>query len=374
MAALQRHAIQIRGQVQGVGFRPFVYRLAVRHGLSGFVRNDGAGVTIEVQGPAQAVADFLSDLRQPPPLARIDTLLIDALPPGSTEPPCSFQIAATSGGATTADITPDTAICAACLSELFAPHDRRYRYPFLNCTDCGPRYTITAQLPYDRPNTSMAGFALCPACEREYRDPADRRFHAQPNACPVCGPRLQLLDAAGQPRNVDEVIAAALARLLAGEILAIKGLGGFHLVCDAQNTATVARLRQRKQRDAKPFALMVANLASLTGWVESSAIEQQLLQSPQRPIVLLRQSAASMQNLADIAPGLAHLGVMLPYTPLQYLLFHEAAGRPAGTAWLGQPHPLRLVMTSANPGGEPLVMGDAEAVHVHRHRCQMSAR
>ncbi|MFZ1492084.1 MAG: carbamoyltransferase HypF [Candidatus Competibacter denitrificans] len=362
MAALQRRAIQIRGQVQGVGFRPFVYRLAVRHGLSGFVRNDGAGVTIEVQGPPQAVADFLSDLRQPPPLARIDTLLIEALPPSSTEPPCSFTIATTSGGAATADITPDTAICAVCLSELFAPYDRRYRYPFLNCTDCGPRYTITAQLPYDRPNTSMAGFALCPACEREYRDPADRRFHAQPNACPVCGPRLQLLDAAGQPRNVDEVIAAALARLLAGEILAIKGLGGFHLVCDAQNTATVARLRQRKQRDAKPFALMVANLASLTGWVESSAIEQQLLQSPQRPIVLLRQSAASMQNLADIAPGLAHLGVMLPYTPLQYLLFHEAAGRPAGTAWLGQPHALRLVMTSANPGGEPLVMGDAEAV------------
>lgn len=362
MAAIQRQAIQIRGQVQGVGFRPFVYRLAQRYGLSGFVRNDGAGVDIEVQGSAQAVADFLTDLRQPPPLARIDTLLINALPLDFTEPPQAFSIAATCGGITTADITPDTAICASCLTELFDPHDRRYRYPFINCTDCGPRYTITAQLPYDRPNTSMAGFALCPSCEREYRDPADRRFHAQPNACPVCGPQLNLLDATGQPLNVSDVIAATLERLLAGEILAIKGLGGFHLVCDAQNAATVTRLRQRKQRDAKPFAIMVANSASLTPWIESNEIEQQLLQSPQRPIVLLRQSAASLQNLPDIAPGLAHLGVMLPYTPLQYLLFHEAAGRPTGTAWLAQPHSLRLIMTSANPGGEPLVIGDEEAV------------
>ncbi len=385
MAALQRRAIRIRGQVQGVGFRPFVYRLAARHGLSGFVRNDGAGVEIEVQGSAAALENFLQDLRQPPPLARIDALRVRELP-SQPQDAGSFVIAATGGGAVTADVTPDTAICANCLAELLDPHDRRHRYPFINCTDCGPRYTLTAALPYDRPNTSMAGFALCPACAREYRDPNDRRFHAQPNACPVCGPRLTLRDADGKPVAVDDVIAAAMARLLAGEILAIKGLGGFHLVCDAQNAAAVTRLRQRKQRDAKPFAVMAANIASLASWVEVSEDERELLESPQRPIVLLRSPRpsgegpgvraapsprlpgegsgirANARPLPDIAPGLAHLGVMLPYTPLHYLLFHEAAGRPGGAAWLDQPQSLLLVMTSANPGGEPLVIGDEEAV------------
>jgi hydrogenase maturation protein HypF len=387
MAALQRRAIRIRGQVQGVGFRPFVYRLAARHGLSGFVRNDGEGVEIEVQGSAAALEDFLQDLRQPPALARIDALRVRELP-SQPQDAGSFVIAATGGGAVTADVTPDTTICANCLAELFDPRDRRHRYPFINCTDCGPRYTLTAALPYDRPNTSMAGFALCPACAREYRDPNDRRFHAQPNACPVCGPRLTMRDVEGKPVAVavDDVIAATLARLLGGEIVAIKGLGGFHLVCDAQNAAAVARLRQRKQRDAKPFAVMAANIASLASRVEVSEDERQLLESPQRPIVLLRSPrppgegpgvrAASSprppgegpgvrpneQSLTDIAPGLAHLGVMLPYTPLHYLLFHEAAGRPVGTAWLEQPQPLLLVMTSANPGGEPLVIGDEEAV------------
>ena len=360
MTALQRRAIRICGQVQGVGFRPFVYRLATRHGLSGFVRNDGAGVEIEVQGPAMSLDGFLADLRQPPTLARIDALTSDGLPPRpSTE--TAFVIAATGGGAMTADVTPDTAICANCLAELFDPQNRRYRYPFINCTDCGPRYTITAALPYDRPNTSMAGFVLCPACAREYRDPDDRRFHAQPNACPVCGPRLTLRDADGKPVAVEDVVAATLERLLAGEILALKGLGGFHLVCGARNAVVVARLRQRKQRDAKPFAVMAANIASLANRVEIGESERQLLGSPQRPIALLRQRA-DVEPLPGIAPGLAHLGAMLPYTPLHYLLFHEAAGRPAGTAWLEQPQPLLLVMTSANPGGEPLVIGDDEAV------------
>ncbi|MBK8181968.1 MAG: carbamoyltransferase HypF [Candidatus Competibacteraceae bacterium] len=362
MTALQRRAIWIRGQVQGVGFRPFVYQLAVRHGLSGFVRNDGAGVEIEVQGATRALDDFLSDLRQPPSLARIDTLLINALPPRPENQQASFSITTTASGAVTADITPDTAVCPHCLAELFDPSDRRYRYPFINCTNCGPRYTITAALPYDRPNTSMASFALCPACLQEYRNPADRRFHAQPNACPVCGPRLKLLNATGQPLEVEDVIAATLERLLAGEILAIKGLGGFHLVCDVQNVVTVLRLRQRKQRDGKPFAVMGVNSASLAPWVECSEVEQQLLQSPQRPIVLFRKLAASKHRLPDIAPGLAHLGVMLPYTPFHYLLFHEAAGRPTGTAWLEQPHSLLLVTTSANPGGEPLVIDNEEAV------------
>ncbi len=385
MAAIQRRAIRVRGQVQGVGFRPFVYRLATQRGLSGFVRNDGAGVEIEIQGSSPALDDFLRALHQPPTLARIDALRVNELPPDPRDEN-AFVIAASGGGAVTADITPDSAICAHCLTELFDPRDRRYRYPFINCTDCGPRYTITAALPYDRPNTSMAGFALCPDCAREYRDPGDRRFHAQPNACPVCGPRLTLRDAEGQPVAVDDVIAATLERLLAGEILAIKGLGGFHLVCDAQNAASVARLRRRKQRDAKPFAVMAANVASLACWVEGDETEWRLLESPQRPIVLLRsprppgerpgvRAAASprpsgegsgvranQQPLPGIAPGLAHLGVMLPYTPLHYLLFHEAAGRPAGAAWLEQPQSLLLVMTSANPGGEPLVIGDAEAV------------
>ena len=361
MAALQRRAIRIRGQVQGVGFRPFVYRLATRRGLGGFVRNDGAGVEIEVQGLSPVLDDFLQALRQPPPLARIDALLVKNLPPDPQDGR-TFTITPSGGGAVSADITPDSAICAPCLAELFDPGDRRYRYPFINCTDCGPRYTITATLPYDRPNTSMAGFDLCPACAREYRDPGDRRFHAQPNACPACGPRLTLRDASGQPVEVADAITAALERLLLGEILAIKGLGGFHLVCDARNAAAVIRLRQRKRRDAKPFAVMAANTGSLAAWVEIGETERRLLESPQRPIVLLRQLPKSEHCLAGIAPGLAHLGVMLPYTPPHYLLFHEAAGRPAGTAWLQQPQPLLLVMTSANPGGEPLVIGDGEAV------------
>ncbi|MCC6136811.1 MAG: carbamoyltransferase HypF [Candidatus Contendobacter sp.] len=367
----QRRAIRIRGQVQGVGFRPFIYRLAIQRGLSGWVRNDGAGVDIEIQGDAATLDDFLDALRDLPPLARIDSLQASELPALALEP--AFTIAASSSDSVSADITPDTAICRHCLAELFDPQDRRYRYPFISCTDCGPRYTITAALPYDRPNTSMAGFPLCPGCAQEYRDPGDRRFHAQPNACPVCGPRLTLRDAQGVALAAADVVTAALEGLQTGAILAIKGLGGFHLVCDAQNPAAVERLRQCKQRDAKPFAVMAANVASLTPWVEGDPEEWRLLESPQRPIVLLRRRLDSPRppgerpgvredRLPGIAPGLAHLGVLLPYTPLHYLLFHEAAGRPDGTAWLEQPQPLLLVMTSANPGGEPLVIDDDEAV------------
>ncbi len=356
----QRLAIRIRGQVQGVGFRPFVYRLATQRQLCGFVRNDSAGVEIEAQGAPEQLAAFQQDLRQPPPLARIDALWVAELPPLSGE--AGFEIAVSHRGAVTAEITPDAATCPACLAELFDPGNRRWRYPFINCTDCGPRYTITAALPYDRPNTSMAGFPLCPMCAQEYGDPGDRRFHAQPNACPVCGPRLALRDAGGQVVAVDEVMAKTLERLQAGEILAIKGLGGFHLACDARNAATVERLRQRKQREAKPFAIMAANSVSLTDWVDGDAAEWRLLESPQRPIVLMRRGLRAPHPLTGVAPRLAHLGVMLPGAPLQYLLFHEAAGRPAGTAWLEQPQELLLVMTSANPGGEPLVIGDEEAV------------
>ena len=354
-----RLAIRVRGQVQGVGFRPFVYRLARELKLDGWVRNDATGVAIEVQGPGATLERFLAGLRQPPPLARIDELRTTELPAQAGED--DFVIHASHAGPVLAEITPDTAVCAACLAELFDSADRRYRYPFINCTHCGPRYTITRAIPYDRPNTSMAGFALCPDCAREYHDPTDRRFHAQPVACPVCGPRLNLRDAKGDPLAVADAVAATLQQLQDGAILAIKGLGGFHLACDARNAAAVTRLRQRKQREAKPFAVMAAHLASLAPWVEWNEHERRLLETPERPIVLLRQRAGVDAVLPGIAPGMDRLGVMLPYTPLHYLLFHEAAAQPDGCDWLAQPWPLLLVMTSANPGGEPLVLDDEEA-------------
>ena len=360
MADSVRLGIHIRGQIQGVGFRPFVYRLAHQLKLGGWVRNDAAGVAIEAQGPAMALERFLVALRQPPPLARIDDLRTKVLPIHIEEED-GFVIHASRAGPVLAEITPDTAVCADCLAELFDPTDRRYRYPFVNCTHCGPRYTITRALPYDRPNTSMAGFPLCPDCARDYHDPADRRFHAQPVACPVCGPHLSLRDATGNPLAVADAIAATLEELRKGAILALKGLGGFHLACDAGNAATVARLRQRKQREAKPFAVMAANLASLAPWVECNEDERRLLEAPERPIVLLRRQSGMDAKLAGIAPGMDRLGVMLPYTPLHYLLFHEAAGRTDGCNWLAQAWPLLLVMTSANPGGEPLVIDYAEA-------------
>ncbi len=346
---MKRLRVRVRGQVQGVGFRPFVHGLAQRFALSGWVLNDGDGVLAEVQGDS---ADrLLAALAgEAPPLARIDAIESEELSvhPGET----GFAILASRTGAVTTGIAPDAAVCPACLAELFDPKDRRYRYPFLNCTHCGPRFTITRALPYDRPQTAMAGFALCADCAAEYADPADRRFHAQPTACPACGPRLS--------HPIEEVLAA----LRNGRIVAIKGLGGFHLACNAFDAAAVERLRERKQRNGKPFALMVANVESAERFVKVSAAERALLKGVARPVVLLRRrsGAPTLSLLPDaIAPGLAWLGVMLPYTPIHHLLFHEAAGRPDGTAWLEQPQNLALVMTSANPGGEPLAIGNAEA-------------
>jgi len=354
-----RARIEVRGIVQGVGFRPFVYRLAQELELDGWVRNDGNGVTIEAEGEGERIAAFARRIRdEAPPLARVDTVQLREAAPGFEY---GFAILESGAGRTSTAIGPDSAICADCLAELFDRNDRRYRYPFINCTNCGPRYTITRGLPYDRAMTSMAGFVQCPSCSHEYRAPEDRRFHAEPNACPLCGPRVTLLDACGNALEGD-AIAATLARLQRGEIVAIKGLGGFHLACDARNANAVARLRQRKAREEKPFAVMAANVESLQDLATIAAAESAMLQSAERPIVLLRKQPRTDVLLAGIAPGLAWLGAMLPYTPLHYLLFHEAAGRPTGTQWLLQTRAFLLVMTSANPGGEPLVTANGEAL------------
>jgi hydrogenase maturation protein HypF len=355
-----RRRVAVRGIVQGVGFRPFVYRLATELALDGWVLNDAAGVTIEVEGQAGQVERMIHRLASDAPaLARVHDVAVAqcALSTGER----GFAIRESGAGRVATAIGPDSAICSECLAEMLDPSDRRHRYAFINCTHCGPRYTITRQLPYDRPTTSMAAFAQCPACLAEYRSPLDRRFHAEPNACPVCGPRLAFLDAAGAPRSKVDPIAETLACLARGEIVAIKGLGGFHLACNARDGAAVARLRERKAREEKPLAVMVANVASVERWASVSAAERELLTSRERPIVLLARRADIDALLPGVAPGLAWLGTMLPHTPLQYLLFHEAAGRPPGTAWLAEPHDLVLVMTSANPGGEPLVTRNDEA-------------
>ncbi|HTN47987.1 MAG TPA: carbamoyltransferase HypF [Burkholderiaceae bacterium] len=361
LAPVSRRVLRVRGQVQGVGFRPFVYRLAHDLALSGQVLNDGAGVEIEIQGPDARLDEFRVRLeRDAPRLARIDAVESRAGSLRVAEP--GFVIAASAGGPVTTGVTPDAAPCPECTAEMFDPANRRWRYAFTNCTHCGPRYTITAALPYDRPNTSMARFTQCPACQHEYDDPTDRRFHAQPNACPVCGPQLALLSADGDAIATGDPIAATLAWLRAGRIVAIKGVGGFQLACDARNAAAVARLRARKAREEKPFAVMLANTASCAGLAEPNEDERALLESAERPIVLIDQHAGTRGALPGVAPGMTTVGIMLPASPLHLLLFHEAAGRPAGAAWLRQPQDLALVMTSANPGGEPLVLDNTEAV------------
>ena len=355
-----RRRIAVRGIVQGVGFRPFVWRLASELALDGFVRNDAAGVVIEVQGGAEFINRLARRIEsEAPARARIDAVDVSDCATRGHER--GFAILASEPGRAATAIGPDGAICADCLSELFDPADRRYRYAFVNCTNCGPRYTITRRLPYDRATTSMAAFAQCPSCAAEYASPRDRRFHAEPNACPACGPRLALRDAGGHAVSDVDPIAATVDRLGRGQIVAIKGLGGFHLACDARNAEAVARLRERKAREEKPFAVMVAGVASLGALAGVDGVERALLESAERPIVLLRKTAAADAALPGVAPGLAWLGAMLPYTPLQYLLFHEAAGRPAGAGWVGVPQDMVLVMTSANPGGEPLVTDNGEA-------------
>jgi hydrogenase maturation protein HypF len=375
----------VRGVVQGVGFRPFIHRLAHRHGLAGWVLNSGAGVEIHVEGAAAALADFVRDLgARPPAAARISSLEVSAAPAEGCR---GFAIrASVSGRLPTTRISPDLPVCDACLAELFAPHDRRHGYPYINCTDCGPRFSLILGLPYDRPATTMRGWPLCADCAREYHDPADRRFHAQPVACPRCGPHLRLeagdetLEitlaesvAAGRVRLMgreaegaaareappDEIVGpggaheisddaavvrAAAGLLAAGRIVAVKGLGGYHLACGARDGAAVAALRRRKFRKEKPFAVMARDLETARGLIDLSPAAEALLCSAARPIVL----APARVELPGVAPGNRELGVMLPYTPLHHLLF--AAGAPA-----------ELVMTSANRSSEPIAYRDDEA-------------
>jgi len=360
MSAMVHAQVRVRGQVQGVGFRPFVYRLAQELGLAGWVRNDGEGVEIALEGTQPQVMSLIERLSsEPPVLARVEDVNYDLeLPAGGLQ---GFRIEASQSGQVHTGITPDMAVCPDCLAEMFDTADRRYRYPFINCINCGPRYTLTVRLPYDRSNTSMAAFTQCPSCQHEYDDPADRRFHAQPNACPACGPQLRLYDAQWQKLPVDDPVAACIERIRAGKVVAIKGVGGFYLVCDARNLDSVMRLRNGKRREEKPFAVMVLNAVSAIHYATFDENETKLLESSERPIVLLHKSTACDAEMSGIAPGLSRVGLMLPNAPLHYLLFHELLGRPLGTDWLEQVTPIALVMTSANPGGEPLVQNDHEA-------------
>jgi hydrogenase maturation protein HypF len=328
--ASARRRLRVRGVVQGVGFRPFVARVAARHDLAGFVLNDGEGVVVELEGDSAALDAAEAALRdEAPPLARIDSIERTALSPAGET---GFAILASGAAAAgTALIPPDVATCDDCLRELFDPLDRRYRYPFTNCTRCGPRFTIVRSVPYDRERTTMAGFPLCADCRREYENPADRRYHAEPIACPACGPSLSL------------PLEEAVALLREGAIVAVKGLGGYHLACDAASEAAVSRLRARKHREEKPLAVMTADPGSLARLDER---ERELLESPARPIVLvLRRADAPIAP--SVAPGSPWLGLMLPYTPLHHLLCADTG--------------LPLVLTSGNRSDEPIAVDDAEA-------------
>ena len=357
-STIQRQRIVIQGIVQGVGFRPFVYGQALRRNLVGFVLNDSNGVTIEVEGTPDALDSFQRALREEvPPLALIDSIFTELVPALHDS---AFTITHSQAGTERNTlISPDTATCNDCLNELFDPVDRRYRHPFINCTNCGPRFTIVQDVPYDRDKTTMRVFPMCAACQAEYDDPLNRRFHAQPNTCPDCGPHVSLLnwtcrgDLNGRPATLDPVSEAA-QRLASGGILAIKGLGGYHLACDALNSEAVRRLRQQKHREAKPFALMVPDLETAQRLCHVSDAEAELLNSRRRPIVLLSQRP-DCPVAPDVAPAYDSLGIMLPYTPLHHLLLRAFSKQI-------EPHrPVVLVMTSGNLSDEPIAYLDDNA-------------
>ena len=341
-----RARLTISGAVQGVGFRPWVYRLASELALAGWVTNTAQGVTIELEGNRYSIEKFLRRVEaEKPPRSIIQSMDTVWLAPVGIE---GFTIRASdSGGANTALVLPDLATCPDCLREILEPGNRRYRYPFTNCTQCGPRFSIIAELPYDRPNTTMRGFAMCEACQGEYEDPLDRRFHAQPNACPECGPHLEWWDPAGRMLATrDEALGAAASALADGRIVAVKGLGGFHLMVDARNNTSVSRLRMLKHREEKPFAVMLASVEQARKECAVSEIEERLLRSPEAPIVLLRCRAGSLASA--VAPGNPFLGVMLAYTPLHHLLL-ERTGFP-------------VVATSGNRVDEPICNDEGEAL------------
>ncbi len=341
--------IHVAGIVQGVGFRPAVFNLAQKYFLTGWVLNNAQGVEMELHGSEENVQAFIQDIRQnPPPLAVVDSFSVEDAPdrtfPGfqichSEDDPSDFL-----------PVSPDLSICPDCRRELFDPSDRRYRYPFINCTNCGPRFSIVNSIPYDRPNTSMAGFPLCPNCSAEYQDPANRRFHAQPIACPICGPQIWYEEDGQKFAEREFALQIARQALSEGKILAVKGLGGFHLVCDAQNSQTVKKLRLRKRRSGKPFALMAFDLETIKNFARVSTDEEKLLTSPMAPVVLLETTPAGKELARVVAPDQNRLGFMLPYTPLHLLLLEPAEGFPKV-----------LVMTSGNLSEEPIAYSNPEA-------------
>lgn len=346
---LKSVTIQVSGTVQGVGFRPFVYRIAKKYHIKGSVSNNASGVLIVAQSSAENIDTFIHALKtELPPLAQIGSFEVTSLNNFLSEN--SFCIQESSQGEKVlVDVTRDTSICSACLQELFDPADRRFRHPFINCTDCGPRYSIIKALPYDRPQTTMALFALCKQCEKQYRDPADRRFHAQPVCCNRCGPVLELRDRDGLVVASNDVVKETILLLTQGAIVAIKGIGGFHLACRADSEAAVGILRKRKGREEKPFALMVRDVEAAKKYVLLSESEQKLLESIERPIVICRKKQSAAPLAESVAPRLPTLGIMLPYTPLHYLLFDTDAFDT-------------LVMTSANYTHEPLCSDNDEAL------------
>jgi hydrogenase maturation protein HypF len=339
--------VAIRGAVQGVGFRPFVYRLAQELGLCGWVNNSAAGVFVEAEGSDPVVRTFVRRLESDKPaIACIQSLEATFLDPAGY---AAFEILASTGGVKRALVMPDLATCPACIADIFDPGNRRYRYPFTNCTNCGPRFSIVAALPYDRAATTMRGFAMCAQCEREYHDPADRRFHAQPNACPACGPQLALWNREGvELGQRHEALVATAQAIREGRIVAVKGVGGFHLMADARNQGAVTALRVRKRRDEKPFALMAPSFEQAQAYCSASDVERRLLRSPECPIVLLPRLPGENGIAASVAPGNPTLGVMLPGTPLHHLLLRE----------LGFP----VVATSGNISEEPICTDEHEAV------------
>jgi hydrogenase maturation protein HypF len=338
--------ISVRGVVQGVGFRPFVYQMATRHNLRGWVCNTSEDVKIEVEGNTGDIDRFVLSLReQSPPLSHIEGIAVTA---GTPEHYDKFEIRHSVAEAGKYQlVSPDIATCPDCLREIFDTRNRRYRYPFTNCTNCGPRFTIITDIPYDRPNTTMQKFRMCPSCQKEYENPLDRRFHAQPNACPTCGPKLELVDTQGKPVICEDVLLRTGQLLKEGKIMAIKGLGGFLLACDATNREAINILRRRKNRPAKPLAVMVASLTAISQNCYVNQTESELLASPANPIVLLSWKPRST-ICPEVAPGLKHLGMMLPYTPLHHILLRETG--------------LPLVMTSGNLSEEPIAKDNDEAI------------